>query len=399
MVECITKICKTYGPRIAGSEGDKNSRVEIFKDTQAVCDETKVENFKCSDKAFMAWVPIGVILLIMSTIFYVFSMPIISLCLTVVTLFLILTEFIFYKETLDVFFPKKETANVVGIRKASGETKRRIILCGHTDCAFEWTYTYFGGRPADMTIIASAVLNIVASIAGSITSIVTQGAFNPSFVFSNANTSTVVFATIMTVLLPIMIAAVFFCNFSKPVAGANDNLTGCYIPLAVAKYLDDNDIHFENTEVQIALVGAEECGLRGSKDYAVKHKEEYLNDDTQTIVVALDTIHDFEFMKILLCDMNGTVKNDPRVANLIKEGAQLAGYGDIAMGTIDLGSTDAAAFSLNGYPASSLLAVDPAPARYYHTRLDNEDCLDENAIEAGFKITLETVFLFDKKGI
>lgn len=130
-----------------------------------------------------------------------------------------------------------------------------------------------------------------------------------------------------------------------------------------------------------------------------KHKEEFLNEDVQTIVVALDTIHDFEFLKILLRDMNGTVKSDPRVANLIKEGAQLAGYGDIAMGTIDLGSTDAAAFSLNGYPASSLLAVDPAPARYYHTRLDNEDCLDENAIEAGFKITLETVFLFDKKGI
>lgn len=139
--------------------------------------------------------------------------------------------------------------------------------------------------------------------------------------------------------------------------------------------------------------------LSESEKLRAKQKEEYLNDDTQTIVVALDTIHDFEFMKILLRDMNGTVKNDPRVANLIKEGAQLAGYGDIAMGTFDLGSTDAAAFTLSGYPASSLLAVDPAPARYYHTRLDNENCLDEKTIEAGLKITLETVFLFDKKGI
>lgn len=275
MVECITKICKTYGPRIAGSEGDKNSRKEFIKDTQAVCDKTTVESFKCSDKAFMAWVPLGAILLILSTLFYVFSMPVVSLALTIVNVFFIVSEFIFYKETLDVFFPKKETANVVGIRKSSGETKRRIILCGHTDCAFEWTYTYYGGRPADLSIIVSAVVNIVATIAGSIISIVTQNPFNPSFVFANANVATIIFAIVMLVLLPFMFAALFFCNYRRPVAGANDDLTGCYIPLAVAKYLHDNDIHFENTEVQIALVSAEECGLRGSKDYAKNIKKNF----------------------------------------------------------------------------------------------------------------------------
>jgi hypothetical protein len=43
--------------------------------------------------------------------------------------------------------------------------------------------------------------------------------------------------------------------------------------------------------------------------------------------------------------------------------------------------------------------MDPAPARYYHTRLDTEDNLDPKTLEIGLKIALETVFDFDEKGI
>ena len=97
--------------------------------------------------------------------------------------------------------------------------------------------------------------------------------------------------------------------------------------------------------------------------------------------------------------MTGVVKNDSRVVNLIKEGAINAGFDDVAIKTIDLGSTDAAAMSQAGIPAASFVAMDPSPARYYHTRLDTEENLDLKTIEAGVKIALETTFLFDEKGI
>ena len=97
-------------------------------------------------------------------------------------------------------------------------------------------------------------------------------------------------------------------------------------------------------------------------------------------------------------DMTGMVKNDTRVAKLIQTSAKNVGY-DVPIKAIELGSTDAAAASQAGIPASAFTAMDPAPARYYHTRLDTEDNLDPKSLEIGLKIALETVFTFDEQGI
>ena len=72
---------------------------------------------------------------------------------------------------------------------------------------------------------------------------------------------------------------------------------------------------------------------------------------------------------------------------------------DVPIGVIELGATDAAAMSQAGVPASALTAMDPTPARYYHTRLDTADNLAAPAIDLGVKVALETVFLYDEKGI
>ena len=55
--------------------------------------------------------------------------------------------------------------------------------------------------------------------------------------------------------------------------------------------------------------------------------------------------------------------------------------------------------SQGGFKAASMVAMDPTPARYYHTRLDTEDNLSLGAIEAGVKTALETIFLYDEKGL
>ena len=267
------------------------------------------------------------------------------------------------------------------------------------DSAFEWTYTYHGGRPAVAMTMIVAVISIILSLVSSVIAIMQSGAFNVSVVFMNDNTLLTVFAVIMLVLLPFQAATFFFTNYKMPVVGATDDLTGCFISLAVAKFLFDNDIRFENTEVQVLLTGAEEAGLRGSKAYAKAHKDELKNDGIETVFVSVDTIRDFDFMDIVEKDLNGLVKNDPRVVNLIKEGAAIAGYNNVTSSPISLGSTDATAFSQIGVPAATFIAMDPTPARYYHTRLDTEDNLEPKTIEAGVKIALETAFLFDEKGI
>ena len=63
------------------------------------------------------------------------------------------------------------------------------------------------------------------------------------------------------------------------------------------------------------------------------------------------------------------------------------------------GSSDAAAISQAGIPGATFAAMDPTPARYYHTRLDTADNLDPKMIEAGLNLALETTYLFDKEGL
>ena len=122
------------------------------------------------------------------------------------------------------------------------------------------------------------------------------------------------------------------------------------------------------------------------------------NKDVETVVVGVDTICEMDFMKIYSKDMNGLTKNDERVAKLIQEGAKNAGF-DVPTGVIELGATDAAAFSQKGIPAATFVAMNPEPSRYYHTRLDTVEMIKPQAIDAGVKIALETVFLYDEKGI
>ena len=395
-IKSIKNCCKNFGARPTGSENEKNAQEYMMNDLNNFCDEVTREEFKVSDKAFMSWIKIGVIMAIIAIIMFTMGLFIVSAVLFVAVLLMIALEFGFYKPILDVFFKKKTAGNVYGVRKANGETKKRIILCAHTDSAFEWKYTYKTGRKGVAFNIYGAAICVLLGIGVSVYATISNGAFS-DIVWLSDSFTTKILAVILYLSIIIYFFNFSFINYKLPVTGAIDNLSGVFISNAVAKYLNDNDIRFENTEVCVLLTGAEEAGLRGSKSF-VKNHPELKNGDVETVVVGIDTICEMEFMKIYSKDMNGLTKNDERVAKLIQEGAKNAGF-DVPTGVIELGATDAAAFSQKGIPAASFVAMNPEPSRYYHTRLDTVEMIKPQAIDAGVKIALETVFLYDEKGI
>ena len=114
-IKSIKNVCKNFGPRPVGSDAEKQAQEYMLADLRKFCDEAKREEYKCSDKAFMSWVPIGAALLILNVLFFTLGWHVVALALSVVTLFLVLAEFIFYKPVLDVFFPKKTSGNVYGV--------------------------------------------------------------------------------------------------------------------------------------------------------------------------------------------------------------------------------------------------------------------------------------------
>lgn len=390
-VRGIKKICKDVGPRPAGSEQEHEAQKLMAAELDGACDKVEIEPFDVHPGAFLGWILTDGIMMIAAIVLFFFGMSAIALALCALSLIFAIVEFLLYKKLLDPFFPKKTSHNVVAVRKPKGEVRRRIIFSGHADSANEWRFTYYGGSKLLVPIIGLSfvgillglVLGIWAVAAGHAFSAADSGALN-------------VMRYVFLAWIPILFTALFFENKKRPVMGANDDLTGCFISMAVVKYMQQHDIRFENTEVWVVLTGSEEAGLRGAKAFCKAHKNEL--SDVETVFVGLDTIRDYDFAAVYSRDLTGTVKNDAGACALVKEAAKQTGL-DLPYKSFFFGATDAAAVTQAGMKAVSVAAMDPAPAKYYHTRLDTADNLDIKTVEAVLGVALETAFLFDEKGL
>ena len=390
-VRGIKKICKDVGPRPAGSEQEHEAQKLMAAELDGACDKVEIEPFDVHPGAFLGWILTDGIMMIAAIVLFFFGMSAIALALCALSLIFAIVEFLLYKKLLDPFFPKKTSHNVVAVRKPKGEVKRRIIFSGHADSANEWRFTYYGGSKLLVPIIGLSfvgillglVLGIWAVAAGHAFSAADSGALN-------------VMRYVFLAWIPILFTALFFENKKRPVMGANDDLTGCFISMAVVKYMQQHDIRFENTEVWVVLTGSEEAGLRGAKAFCKAHKNEL--SDVETVFVGLDTIRDYDFAAVYSRDLTGTVKNDAGACALVKEAAKQTGL-DLPYKSVFFGATDAAAVTQAGMKAVSVAAMDPAPAKYFHTRLDTADNLDIKTVEAVLGVALETAFLFDEKGL
>jgi Zn-dependent M28 family amino/carboxypeptidase len=388
----ITYICHQIGPRPCGEAGETEAQEYLFGKLSPYADRVARETYKVHPEAFMAFVPVAGSLLLGATAINLVSAfkkkiaALGSIGLIGGAVVTMAEEFGMYREFLDRFFKEKTSGNVVGVRKASGETKRRVIVSGHTDSAPEWTFTYKLGSHGVVTVAAYALAGLAYTTVTSVLSLVLK---NRALVKK--------LALGQAVFVPAYGLLFRFTNGKRYVPGANDDLTGTMTAFSVLKYLADNDIRFENTEVIALLAGGEEAGLRGSKAFFKAHPE-YANDGVETVFLGFDTIRDAEYMMIYNKDMTGFVKNDDRACALLAECAADMGL-NVPIGAIPLGSTDAAAASQAGVPAASFVAMDPAPAQYYHTRLDTAEILEPGTIKQGIELALRAVFRFDEQGL
>ncbi len=389
----IKKVCQEIGPREAGTQAELDAQNFMANQVGDAADEVKQETFKISHRAFLAWLRLGGIFLLIATaagvanIFVkdIFFAPYVSAVCCVITAIMLFGEFLFYKPVIDPFFKKLDSRNTYCIRKPTGEVKRRIILAGHADSSIEWRFTHLGGAPLMYVAYIYPAVGLVYTVATTIIMFAT-GEFYP------------VLAGINCAFIPGYIGLVIFMNYKVCVDGANDNLTGCMTGAAVLKFMGDNNIRFENTEVIAMFSGAEEEGLRGAKAAAKLHPEFKKGAEVETVFIAFDTITDYDDMAIYNRDMSGITKHSDKACALLKQAGKNAGV-DLPFSVVFAGSSDAAAMTQAGVHATTFAAMNPGPPKYYHTRDDRADILNLKTIEKGLEIALEAVFLFDEKGL
>ena len=185
-----------------------------------------------------------------------------------------------------------------------------------------------------------------------------------------------------------------FVDHNNYVDGANDDLTGCYISSAVMKYLSDNDIRFENTEVVALCTGSEEIGLRGAKAWCEAHADEF--NDVPTFVISYDTITQCEHLSVNYRDLNATVKVDKDVSDLYVEACEELGI-KCGKGVVPPlgGATDSAAFAQAGMRSTGVTALNHALPDFYHTRLDTPDALNKKCLADCFAASVKALEMFD----
>ena len=183
-------------------------------------------------------------------------------------------------------------------------------------------------------------------------------------------------------------------NYRRVVDGANDNLSGCYMGISVLKFLKDEGIELENTELGVVLTGSEEAGLRGAKAWCEKHKGEF--DDVPTFIFSYDTIHDPKYLMVNYRDLNATVAADKDVSDLFMEAAKELGvHCNKGMVPPLGGATDSAAFAQAGFRATGVTGLNHKLEDYYHTRRDTYDNMNETGLADCFAVSVKALEMFD----
>lgn len=395
-VKGITKVCRRIGPRKPGSPEEYRAQQWFQKDMKNYCEETRIEEFTLHRQGFMGFIPFTVACGIASVFVNWFASPIAALILCICAFVPLVFEFLMYKEFDDFLFPKQTSHNMIAVRKPKGEVKQRIVMVGHSDSQFEWTLNYLiGGLQAKLFVEIPAVVGLIVQTVFALVCII-AGKGGAAVNIQSARWFFILFFVISCVFIPFEFAFLFFQSWTKSVPGASDNLSGCYVGMAVVKALDEAKVRFENTEVVVICSGSEEAGLRGSKAYAKAHEKEL--KEIPTCIVALDTFRDLETMAVYHRDLSGTLQHHEGTKVLVHDACANCGF-DVKYESIYIGGSDAASFTQRGIPATGFAAMDPAPPRYYHTRLDTPENLRPEAIKAGIEIMIEACCMFDKDGI
>ena len=392
MVSEITHICKDFEKRDPGSKGEQQAceyMADVLKN-ECGCERADVESFKENPGSFFGWIYFT-ITFVLAAVAISFFYPLVSIILIIVGLLIVFMQFGLYKKFIDRFFPEKTGHNVTAVKSCKGEVKRRIFFNGHPDAAWEWPVNYkLGGVGFE----AHAVICGIGAVYYLVLSIMLIAKNGLEYVPFDADETLGLLRLIGLVFVPFLIGLYWMWNENRIVDGANDNLSGCYMGIAILKALKEEGIEFENTEVGVILTGSEEAGLRGAKAWCAAHKGEF--DDVPTFIFSYDTIHDPKYLMTNYRDLNGTVKADKDVSDLFMEAAKELDISCKKGWVPPLGgATDSAAFAQAGFRATGVTGLNHKLEDYYHTRRDTYDNMNEQGLADCFAISVKALEMFD----
>jgi aminopeptidase YwaD len=362
MEHYIKEIIGRFGGRYFGSPEEKKAQEYVKEQMQKFCNKVEMIEFKSALEAHFQSFKLFTVIYVVA-LWLIKAYPLAGAIVASLNALFFLGHFVTYRHWLDFLYPKKSSYNVVGDIEPAEEATSTIIFAGHIDSVKEFKWWY---RLKDLGIALSLVAGFLVFL---------QGVFAPFAYFFEGSRIVYIIWWLFLIATPALWVC-FDMHGKNVVDGANDNLTGVAMALAMGEHFAANRL--KNTRIRIISFGAEESGLRGAFDYARSHKKQLLSENA--LLVNMDSIKDEEYITIASSELNTLCFFDKNLIEKMKASFD-AKNTPVKILPLTVGASDASAFKIEGLPVISMIGMtteklDPT----YHTRLDNLDNLNPAAM-------------------
>jgi hypothetical protein len=402
-LDIVKVICTEVGPGLPGSPQERARAAVIKKELESHlgAGNVVVEEFTLAPAAFLSALPMSALCMLAAVLLNTSAgrfrgispwlTATAALAVSVLAVLSFFLEYILYYEFVDPLFRKKQSVNVIGTLRRPGtqDPRRLLILSGHHDSTWEFTWMRFLGYGlyvtvptifiGSITMLAMSIIQLTGVIAGS-ADIVRVG--------------TLGWVMLAYPVMPAIVFALFFNRGRRnggTVPGAVDNLSACGVAVAMCRFLVKNPSTIPaDTEIRFISFGGEEAGLRGSRRYVERHLDELRRLDARML--------NFEMVAhpeiaILTSDVRG-VKNSPEMVRSVVAAADRAGVPYKAKPyPTGGGASDAGSFSQAGLKATTLLPfrIPQQVVAFLHQKWDRPEVLTPEPLLNVLKLAFEWI--------
>lgn len=364
--------------RQPGGKGELMLRDQLTKDLQTFCDEVDEVNFFAKQKAyitsnlltflFMAGSAALGILAILLNLNFILGAIVCSLLALLAVLGL------FGGTSKSV-----EDVNVFARRKAVGEPTARVILEANLDAPSKRNISR--GTAAFLKFLS--LLGVLLLLAWDVVMVlINQGVLN----FSEQNyIPYLAYPLAIFIFFPLILSRTVSATTSFP--GVADNLLGAYAACGAMRYMAEQDLRLENTELCVLLTSAKEAKNAGAKAFVRDYKDQLKTMDTT--VLCFDSIYDPDSLNIVTKGRAATRLMETAAANanvLVTDHEPKYHKGDLKV------------FAKEGLTAAQISSLPDEIPEFYRSWEDNGDLLTPNAVhavEGAIKLALEAAYAVD----
>jgi len=379
MLDHIRWICDRIGPRPPCSDAEGRCAEYIRNEWAKHTDQTLLEQFTCHPGAYPATFRWPIALFLLALCLYP-SATDLSFTPSACSFLILLCNLILNRELIDPAFPEKKSSNVIAKFEPAGPSDRLVILSCHHDSNFAFPIiNRFGsgfGIFMAVVVLSSTLLTVLTFLR------VLFSLTGPEAFAAGYERVALHFLVFLAATAPFQLYTFLRVLSDDPVLGAKYNLSGVANCLLLAEHLSRPEARPRRTSVWLVSFGCEECGIRGSKRFIERHRE----DIRDSYVLNLDMVGGKGTrLQVVTKEERNLIRLSPAMVQLVEEAAGEAGI-PLQKGPI-IAFTDAMAFAMKGIQATTLTALDEkGMVDTYHSVEDRPEHLDDDLLFNSYRL-------------